>query len=118
MSEVAQQDGFFDSKTYVAYDGDHILGFVSHRDHCISWLYVDPDHCRQGIGRMLLVKAIECCGPHAWTHMLAVNVAALHHYTTSGLGPVKTFASKRGIYPCQCMRLALPTSRMYDPEAK
>lgn len=42
------------SQKFVACDGDKVVGFVGVDEKYLAWLYVDPDHYGQGIGRKLL----------------------------------------------------------------
>jgi ribosomal protein S18 acetylase RimI-like enzyme len=118
MTEAAEADEFFDSETTVACVGDRVAGFVSWNGGYISWLYVDPDAQRRGIGRRLLQHALQQIGPEAWTNMIAGNEPAMALYRRAGLEVVSTRPSDCDGYPCQAMRLSLPTSRMRDPNAK
>lgn len=118
MAEAAEGDEFFASVTLVACNGETIAGFVSWNQDYITWLYIDPPCQRQGIGRQLLTAAVQNIGPGAWTSMLGGNEPALALYRSVGMEVVWTRSSECDGYPCQGMRLALPTSRMRDPEAK
>ncbi len=118
MAEAAQEDLFFESETVVACDGERVVGFVSFREAYITWLYVHPQYCRRGIGRMLLREAVRRCGPQAWVNTLAGNAPAIALYRGEGFDVVKRIASECEGYPCVSLRLALPTSRMHDPEAR
>jgi ribosomal protein S18 acetylase RimI-like enzyme len=118
MTQVAHRDHFFDSVTWVACMEEKVVGFVSWQGEYISWLYVDPDYHRRGIGKMMLAKALKCCGEQAWTNAIADNRAAMQLYATSGFEVVKTYPGDCDGYPCDGARLALPTSRMRDPDAK
>jgi len=123
MLEVAEADEFFLSETLVACpahidEARQVLGFVSWHDSYITWLYVDPLQQRQGIGRQLLQAALDRIGPEAWTMMIAGNQAALVLYQSLGLEIVRSMPSEIEGYPCQGIRLALPTSRMRDPSAR
>lgn len=115
MSEVAREERFFDSRTFVACGGGSVIGFVSVEDSCITWLYVHPSFHRRGVGTMLLKQAMQECGPDAWLNTMAGNEAAIQFYKRSGFEVVKSFPSDCDGYPCTCLRLALPSSRMHDP---
>lgn len=133
MVVAAGDDEFFVSTTVVAcHDGDDgvgvaegvdrtsaaVAGFVSWNGSYITWLYVDPAVQRRGIGRQLLDHALRQIGPHAWTNMIGGNNAALRLYLAAGLDVVWSRPGDCDGYPCTAMRLALPTSRMHDPDAK
>ena len=115
MVEEADAEEFFVSETIVACIDDRIVGFVSFYDAYITWLYVDPEFFRQGIGRRLLAEAVKRIGPEAWVNTMGGYEAALAMYQSAGFVVVKEFASDCVGYPCTCARLALPTSRMSDP---
>jgi ribosomal protein S18 acetylase RimI-like enzyme len=118
MSEAAEGDEFFASRTTVACDNERVVGFVSWNGDYIAWLYVDPAEQRRGIGTHLLQHALAQIGPQAWTNTVAGNDAALRLYQREGMEVVWTRPFDCEGFPCQGIRLALPTSRMRDPEAK
>jgi ribosomal protein S18 acetylase RimI-like enzyme len=118
MAEAAEADEFFASETVVACAGGTVVGFVSWNGAYITWLYVDPAFRRRGVGRSLLQHALRRIGPEAWTNMIAGNRPALALYRRAGLEVVWTRASDCEGYPCDCVRLALPTSRMRHPAAR
>ncbi len=115
MAEEAEEEEFFASQTFVACMEDRIVGFVSFRGSYITWLYVDPDFYRRGIGSALLAEALKHCGAQAWVNTMAGNAPAIALYRKAGFELVKSFPSDCDGYPCTCLRLALPTSRMHDP---
>lgn len=96
--------------------GDRATGFVSWNDAYITWLYVDPGVQRRGIGRRLLNHALQQIGPEAWTNMLVGNDPALALYRQAGFEVVWERRGDCDGFPCTAMRLALPTSRMRDPD--
>ncbi len=118
MLEAAEGDEFFVSETAVACWGGALAGFVSWRGDYVTWLYVDPELQRRGIGSRLLAHALEAIGPQAWTNALAENEPAVSLYLRAGFEVVWRRASECDGYPCTAMRLALPTSRMRDPAAR
>jgi GNAT superfamily N-acetyltransferase len=71
---------------WVAERGGCVLGFVAAKQDCILWLYVDPDHHRNGIGRALFRIARDNCGPDAYLDMLGGNEVALGLYLAEGFG--------------------------------
>lgn len=117
MVEVAEADSFFVSETLVACLDDAVVGFASWDEAYLTWLYVDPAFQRQGIGRRLLGEALARIGSEAWTTMIAGNEPALALYRAAGMDVVKTLPSVIEGYSCLGLRLALPTSHMFDPAA-
>lgn len=118
MTEGAEADEFFDSETAVACFGDRIVGFVSWNGAYITWLYVDLSAQRRWTGRRLLEHAMGQIGPEAWTNMIAGNDPALATYRAVGFEVVWERPGDCDGYPCAARRLALPTSRMRDPDAR
>lgn len=125
MAEAAEADEFFVSESLVACAAGGatgrtgaVIGFVSWNGAYVTWLYVDPAHCRRGIGRLLLDAALRRIGPEAWTTMIDGNAPALALYRSAGMEVVSSRTGHLEGYPCAGVRLALPTSRMRDPAAK
>lgn len=118
MIDAAEGDEFFVSKTLVACIDDAVAGFVAWNGPYITWLYVDPNLQRRGIGSRLLNEALQQCGLHAWTSMIAGNDAALSLYKKAGFEIVSTKTGEIEGYHCLGHRLALPTSCMHDPQAR
>lgn len=120
MADVAKADRFFDSQTLVACAADDggVVGFVSFAGSYLSWLYVDPAHHRRGVARKLLRAALAQIGPDAWTNARGGNDAAIRLYLGEGFRVVKSMESDCEGHASTCLRLALPTNRMSDPEAK
>lgn len=118
MTDAAEADEFFDSETAIACLGDLAIGFVSWNGAYITWLYVELAVQRRGIGRLLLRHAVDRIGPEAWTNTIADNGPAVALYRQAGFEVVWTRRGDCEGYPCNAMRLALPTSRMRDPEAR
>ena len=90
LAETAENEGLFRGEIWVATKDGRVVGFVAFRDDEITWLYVDPAHHRQGIGRALLSHAVERCGPTARTETLLGNAPALSLYLSEGFEVVET----------------------------
>ena len=67
-----------------------ITPLVAFADDEVTWLYVSPDHYRQGIGRLLLQQAIRRCGKTVCTSVLSGNNAALTLYLSEGFKIIVT----------------------------
>ncbi|MEM9264078.1 MAG: GNAT family N-acetyltransferase [Cyanobacteria bacterium P01_F01_bin.13] len=106
---VEQEDieNFQRSEKFVACLGETVVGFVGVDDSLISWLYVDPAHFGQGIGRELLQLSLELTGPQAWTVVLAENTIARKLYESEGFQVIHTFDGSNAGYPCTCLEMAL-----------
>lgn len=93
------------SRKIVACDGGTVVGFVALDEKYVSFLYVDPDHYGQGIGRKLLQIATETIGEGAWTIVLDGNHKAIALYESEGYREVRRFAGENAGYPCTCLRM-------------
>ena len=82
----------------------------------LSWLYVEATNHRRGIGHKLMTRAMEHLGEQAWTLTKRGNDPAISLYEKHGLQVVKAQFRGEGIHPHTELRLALPTSRKFDPE--
>lgn len=109
-AERSDAESFRRSRKFVACLGEKVVGFVGVDDMYVSWLYVDPDYYRRGIGRLLLRFAVELIGSGAWTICLAENTRARHLYESEGFQVSDAFAAKNAGYPCNCVRLTLAPS--------
>ncbi len=108
----------------VAVVDDRLAGFAGWRDRgewrgsgYLSWLYVDPAHHRRGIGDRLMATAMSALGDQAWLLVKEGNDPAIRLYRRHGLRIVRSRPAETGGYRCTELRLALPTSRKFDPEA-
>jgi len=109
-AERSDAESFRRSRKFVACLGEKVVGFVGVDDMYVSWLYVDPDYYRRGIGRLLLRFAVELIGSGAWTICLAENTRARHLYESEGFQVSDAFAADNAGYPCNCVRLTLAPS--------
>ena len=71
-----------------------LVGFMAIQEDLIDHLYVDPDHWRHGIGKMLLDHARTLSPKHLWLYTLQVNTNARAFYVKNGF-----VAKKFGISP-------------------
>ncbi len=113
--EQEDLENFHRSEKFVACIDEQVVGFVGVDEDLLSWLYVDPDHFGQGIGRELLQLGLELTGPHAWTVVLSKNTRARRLYASEGFQVVHTFEGTNVGYPCSCMELALKPSPIRLP---
>lgn len=66
----------------------HVVGYVAFRDEWIDHLYVHPDRQGQGIGPVLLEKALACGLPkQLW--VFQQNTRARRFYEGRGFHPVE-----------------------------
>ncbi|MGD1858982.1 MAG: GNAT family N-acetyltransferase [Leptolyngbyaceae cyanobacterium] len=117
MIEVAAVDEFFDSQVTLACHADRIIGFIAWNGTYITWLYVDSEFQRCGIGWQLLQCALQQIGPGAWTHAIAGNEPAIALYRRAGLEIVETWPSDCEGYACEVVHLALPISSINEPNS-
>ena len=124
MSKVEDPDEFRHLNTaMVASVNDRVVGFVAWRDRgewlgsgYLSWLYVDPAFHRRGIGNRLVTEAMAALGDQAWTLTKLGNDPAITLYLKHGMQIVRSRPAETWGFPHTELRLALPTSRKYDPD--
>lgn len=84
LEQTAEHEGLFDGQVIVAEVQGRVCGFVAFAAGELTWLYVDPERYRQGIGRQLLRYAIQASGGTMSTEVLAGNESALALYLSEG----------------------------------
>jgi len=106
----------------VALVDTRVVGFVAWRDRgewrgsgYLSWLYVDPEFHRRGIGNQLMTEAMAALGPQAWTLVRLGNDPAINLYKGHGMEIVLSRPPELTGYPHTELRMALPTSPKFDP---
>ncbi|WP_027659241.1 GNAT family N-acetyltransferase [Salinispora fenicalii] len=90
LAQTAEQEGLFDGHLWVAEVGGSVAGFVALDDDEVTWLYVDPQRYRQGIGRALLGHAVAAAGPRVEVTVLDGNPAAEALYASEGFTVTQT----------------------------
>jgi ribosomal protein S18 acetylase RimI-like enzyme len=84
LAQTAEGEGLFDGVVWVAETDGRVTGFVALDGDEVTWLYIDPAHYRQGIGRALLRHAVARAGDRAEVTVLDGNPAALALYRSEG----------------------------------
>ncbi|CAL9333251.1 hypothetical protein SUDANB108_00116 [Streptomyces sp. enrichment culture] len=90
LTQIVEREGLFDGPLWVAVTDGRVAGFVALDDDEITWLYVDPQRYRQGIGRALLRHAVAAAGPRAEVTVLDGNPAAEALYASEGFTITET----------------------------
>ncbi|MBD3367190.1 MAG: GNAT family N-acetyltransferase [Candidatus Eisenbacteria bacterium] len=114
MADIAEEDRFFEGRTFVAESGGRVVGFVTAEGPELSWLYVDPDHVGRGVGRSLVELVVPLIGRDGFVLCVAGNLSARRFYDRCGFTPAAVFPGSVGDTPCGCVRLCLPWSRHRD----
>ena len=83
---AARREGLFDNKIFVACSEQNPVGFTACTKDEIAWLYVDPDIQRRGIGRQLVLFALEYLSdsPEITVEVLVGNTPARRLYEACG----------------------------------
>jgi ribosomal protein S18 acetylase RimI-like enzyme len=90
LAQTAEGEGLFDGELWVAEADGAVAGFVALDDDEVTWLYVDPQRYRQGVGRALLRHALAAAGPRVEVTVLDGNPAALALYRSEGFTVTET----------------------------
>lgn len=59
LAQAAVSEGLFDYTVCVALINDNVVGFVAYSEGEIAWVYVDPRSMRKGVGKSLIMHAIN-----------------------------------------------------------
>ena len=84
LEETAESEGLFAGEVWVALSDGAVAGFGALEAGEVTWLYVDPDRVRSGIGRSLLRHLIERGGDRIEASVLAGNDPAILLYESEG----------------------------------
>ncbi len=90
LAQTADGEGLFDGRLWVAEHDGAVAGFVALDGDEVTWLYVDPQHYRQGVGGALLRHALAAAGPRVEVTVLDGNPAALALYLSEGFTITET----------------------------
>ena len=90
LQQTAEAEGLFDGQLWVAEVDETVAGFVALDDNEVTWLYIDPQRYRRGIGRALLRHSITAAGPRVEVTVLDGNSPALNLYLSEGFTVTET----------------------------
>ena len=95
MKIAAEREALFDYPgLYVAEMDGEVVGFAACTEEELAWLYIDPDHMRQGIGRSLSRHAMDCFPGICYIEALKGNEPARSLYESMGFTVVGTEAGQ------------------------
>lgn len=89
LEKTAENEGLFEDKLFVAEVDSIVQGFVAYSDEELTWLYVDPQYFRQGVGRALVQHAVADSIPAMTIELLEGNAPALALYLSEGFRVIK-----------------------------
>ncbi|MEO1209100.1 MAG: GNAT family N-acetyltransferase [Cyanobacteria bacterium J06638_20] len=89
LEQTAESEGLFENKLFVAEVDNVVQGFVAYSDEELTWLYVDPECYRKGVGRALVQHAVAHSTPVMEIELLEGNTPALELYLSEGFKVVK-----------------------------
>jgi ribosomal protein S18 acetylase RimI-like enzyme len=84
LSETADSEGLFDGTVVVATNQVNVIGFASFTPDELTWLYVHPEHYRQGVGRALVSYILDHSSSALTVELLEGNAPALRLYESLG----------------------------------
>ena len=94
LKQAAENEGLFDGRVDVAELDGVVEGFIAYSDDEITWIYVNPNLYRRGIGRALVRHALAVAGPIVRLEVLEGNEAALRFYLAEGFKVVQRSEGK------------------------
>jgi GNAT superfamily N-acetyltransferase len=112
MEDAVTDDGeFFESDVYVACsEAGEILGFIGIQGEEVTWLYVDPDVSRCGVGTRLVEHVRSMLGPNGYVLCAQENTIGYSFYQKMGFQPIAFFPGSTRGHPCTCVRMTFPGS--------
>ncbi|MGD1906619.1 MAG: GNAT family N-acetyltransferase [Leptolyngbyaceae cyanobacterium] len=115
LEQTAKSEGLFDDRLVVAEVDGVVQGFVAYSGAELTWLYVDPQFYKQGVGRALVRHAIADATSVMELEVLEGNMPALKLYLSEGFKIVKRIEGKlEGNEAFAAVGLVL----RYEPSAK
>lgn len=85
LKVAAEREGLFDYPgIFVAEESGTVLGFAACTDEELAWLYIDPNHMRQGIGRKIIEFALHEFPMIRYIEVLVGNKPAKALYESVG----------------------------------
>ncbi len=94
LEQTAKNEGLFDGQLFVAEVEAAVQGFVAYSDEELTWLYVDPQFYRQGVGCALIQHAVAHSSPAMTIELLEGNTPALRLYLSAGFKVIKRIEGK------------------------
>ena len=94
LKQTAENEGLFDDKLVVAEVDGIVQGFVAYSDEELTWLYVDPQFYKKGVGRALVRHAVADSTSAMELELLEGNTPALKLYLSEGFKVIKRIEGK------------------------
>ncbi|MEM9451591.1 MAG: GNAT family N-acetyltransferase [Cyanobacteria bacterium P01_E01_bin.6] len=94
LEQTAESEGLFDDKLVVADVDGVVQGFVAYSDEELTWLYVDPQFYKKGVGRALVRHAVADSAADMELELLEGNAPALKLYLSEGFRVIKRIEGK------------------------
>lgn len=105
--DVGLLKSFNDSQIFVAEIEDKVVGFSGYCGSYVSWLIVDPNYYRKGIGQKLLTTVLEYVGEKAYLNVAGFNESAKRLYFKMGFKVVKEYIGNYNGFEAKVTTLAL-----------
>lgn len=84
LEQTYENEALFAGEVAVAVVEGEVVGFVAWTADELTWLYVDPSHYHQGVGRALLRHALAALKSPVTAEVLTGNEVALALYLSEG----------------------------------
>ncbi|MGD1859987.1 MAG: GNAT family N-acetyltransferase [Leptolyngbyaceae cyanobacterium] len=94
LEQTAENEGLFADKLVVAEVDGVVQGFVAYSETEITWLYVNPQVYKQGVGRSLIRHTVADSTSAIELEVLEGNIPALKLYLSEGYKIIKRSEGK------------------------
>ena len=94
LEQTYENEGLFDDKLVVAEFDNKVQGFVAYGDAELTWLYVDPNCVRKGVGRALVRHVAADSSPEMEIELLEGNTPALQLYLSEEFKVIERIEGK------------------------
>ncbi len=103
--DAAMQQLFAASHILVAEVECQVAGFGGYSQDCIDWMFIHPEHRRQGLASALIIALLAQMGGQAILNVAQHNAAARRLYDRHGFLVEREFIGQYNGHPCGVLRL-------------
>lgn len=94
LAQAAINEDLFDYTVKIALMDDEVVGFTAYTKDELAWLYVSPEHMRQGIGSALIAHVMENTIRPLALEVMVGNDPAIRAYESLGFQTTEICSGK------------------------